>query len=74
MSTRYFLFSFQFTADTDNGFGQVTFIANGMPRLIRVIEVCKKQVTDKLPNTKNVSVVIIGLNEFSKRDYNSFVS
>ncbi len=72
---RYFFISYNFKAgDLCNGFGQMTFVSNGMPKLKRITETCTKQIKGKVnENVGEIGIVIIMLKELSRKDYNNFI-
>lgn len=72
--TRYFFFSYNWSGDGYNGFGNTTFTANGMPKKSNITEKCEGYVKEKLPNIKDLTIVIISWQELRKLDYDAFLS
>lgn len=70
---RYFFVSYSFTAAHLSGFGNISFTANGMPKKASITESCEAEVKKHSDlKDKKITIVIIGWNEMTKKDYESF--
>jgi len=70
---RYFFVSYSFSAAHFSGFGNISFTANGMPKKASITEACESEARkeDELKD-KKIIIVILGWNEMTKKDYESF--